>query len=210
MAIKVACPKCKKSLVAKEEMAGRTVRCPQCQQPLKLPGAAQAKPSTAAMGIAASAGRPAPPSVPQTPVRQMTADPLPSLFDEEYALDTPTAIGPPCPGCRRPFPTDKVLCIECGYHRKQGKKIGPARPVVQTQGDSGIAPEGITQARKKKKSSTSGGSRDYEAVAGLMLMVSTGLLLYWGIVYKQKLYFVPLGLFISGFGSFVRGISRGS
>jgi len=38
MAIEVKCGSCGKSFRAKDELAGKAVRCPGCQQPLKIPG----------------------------------------------------------------------------------------------------------------------------------------------------------------------------
>lgn len=40
MAIAVSCKQCGKSFKAKDELAGRAVRCPGCQNPLKIPAAA--------------------------------------------------------------------------------------------------------------------------------------------------------------------------
>jgi len=42
MAIAVSCKQCGKSFKAKDELAGRAVRCPGCHSPLKIPSAAPA------------------------------------------------------------------------------------------------------------------------------------------------------------------------
>lgn len=60
MAISVSCKQCGKSFKAKDELAGRAVRCPGCQNPLKIPSAATTAPamakSTAAPKPATKAG----------------------------------------------------------------------------------------------------------------------------------------------------------
>jgi hypothetical protein len=53
MAIAVTCQSCGKSFKAKDELAGKAVRCPGCHQPLRIPGAGK---SPAAVGAASSGG----------------------------------------------------------------------------------------------------------------------------------------------------------
>jgi len=67
MPIKVQCA-CGKSFAAKDELAGKTVKCPACQQPLKIPGASPAsapakpaaKPAAAKPAAKPAAAKPAP------------------------------------------------------------------------------------------------------------------------------------------------------
>lgn len=48
MPIRVKCPKCERMLTAKDESAGRPVRCPGCGQVLRLPGPAAEQPAAPA------------------------------------------------------------------------------------------------------------------------------------------------------------------
>src|SRR5207253_9574216 len=81
MAIKVQCA-CGKAFAAKDELAGRTVKCPACQQPLKIPGG----PATAAPAAKPAAAKPAAQPAAK-PAAAKTAAPAPAagagdLFDE--------------------------------------------------------------------------------------------------------------------------------
>lgn len=98
MPIKVAC-KCGQTFNAKDQLAGKTVRCPKCKNPLTIPGGAKA--------------------APQSPAPQPQND-LGSLLDE--------AMGQPvndneCPECGRTLPTNSVVCLGCGYNRSTGTKM---------------------------------------------------------------------------------------
>src|SRR5437763_980284 len=60
MAIKVQCS-CGKAFAAKDELAGKTVKCPSCQKPLKIPGGtAPAKSAPKADAAKAAPGKVAP------------------------------------------------------------------------------------------------------------------------------------------------------
>ncbi|MEX2175345.1 MAG: hypothetical protein WD872_13365 [Pirellulaceae bacterium] len=132
MPIKVQCT-CGAAFAAKDELALRTVKCPKCQQPLKIPAAGGPAKSGAA------APRPATPAAPaqQRPAARQLAAPLPSaapsMYDEAglVAHQVGTA---PCPGCVAPMPLQAVVCIHCGYNKKIGRrmetmKVGAAAPL---------------------------------------------------------------------------------
>ncbi len=113
MTIAVACQSCHKRLAAKDELAGRKVKCPQCGALLTIP-----KPE------------PAPQAGPA----------IASLLDEyEMALPSggPTgssaagATGGPggasptgmkCPSCAESLGNGAVICLACGYDLRTGKK----------------------------------------------------------------------------------------
>ena len=111
MPIKVTC-QCGQSFNAKDELAGKAVKCPKCQQPLRIPAAAN--PAAKAPAAKASAAKkPAPPS-----------DPLGggSMFDE-VGLKQHAAGTRPCPGCAEPLPQEAVVCVKCGYNTKLGRRM---------------------------------------------------------------------------------------
>jgi hypothetical protein len=116
MPIKVTC-QCGKSFAAKDELAGKAVKCPNCQQPLRIPQA----------GIAA----PLPSASPPQPARPQQAAPMPpagggSVFDE-IGLKAAPAGAMLCPGCAQPLPPNAVLCIKCGYNLKLGRRLETVR-----------------------------------------------------------------------------------
>lgn len=96
-------------------MAGKTLKCPKCQQPLPIP--ARAAP-------AAPASAPAPQS-----------NQLASLFEEAGFKEHR---GPRCPQCGKPLtnPT-AILCTHCGFHLQTGQKFEGAK--VYKEGERGHA-----------------------------------------------------------------------
>ena len=114
MPIKVSC-KCGQSFAVKDEMAGKTLKCPKCQQPLPIP--ARAAPSAAA---------PAP--APQN-------NQLASLFEEAGFKEHR---GPRCPQCGNPLGNpNAILCTHCGFHLQTGQKVEGAK--VYKEGERGYA-----------------------------------------------------------------------
>jgi hypothetical protein len=105
MPISVQCG-CGKSFAVKEELAGKAVKCPACQKPVSIPAAAaQAKGKH--LASAAGTGQAAGPT---------------SLLDE-VGLRALAPGARPCPGCGAPLAAEAVLCIECGYNVKLGRRI---------------------------------------------------------------------------------------
>src|SRR5436190_2650855 len=134
MPIKVQCA-CGKAFAAKDELAGKTVKCPGCQNPLKIPGGvpnpakASDKPAAAKPGAAKpAAAKPAPgkPATGAAPSRPAPAAPAArggaDLFDE-VGLQAPAADTRPCPGCTEPMPIKAVVCIKCGYNTMIGRRM---------------------------------------------------------------------------------------
>lgn len=118
MPIKVAC-QCGQAFAIKDEMAGKTLKCPKCQQPLKVPAraAAAARPAAAP----ATAGAP--------------ASSLAGLFEEAGFKEHK---GPRCPQCAEPLKrADAVLCTHCGFNLQSGQKV--EAPKIYKDGERGHA-----------------------------------------------------------------------
>lgn len=98
MPIKVQCPSCSKSFKAKDELAGRRVKCPGCKQPINIPAKA---PAPAPAGAA--------------------YDPLLDLLDEEDVRSV--ARGPVCGNCGVEAIPGSMICIECGFNHETGIKL---------------------------------------------------------------------------------------
>jgi DNA-directed RNA polymerase subunit RPC12/RpoP len=101
MPIKVHCGSCNASFKAKDELAGRRVKCPKCQSPVIIPAA------------------PAAPKKPVAPARQ--ANPLLDLLDEEDVRSV--ARGPICGNCGVEVKHGTVICIECGFNQETGDRL---------------------------------------------------------------------------------------
>lgn len=122
MPIKVTC-QCGKSFAAKDELAGKAVKCPNCQQPLRIPGA----PTAAAPTRNLSA--PLPSAAPNQPATSASAFGPPgggggsqSLFDEVGLKQAPVG-AQMCPGCMAPMTPGAVVCLKCGYNMKLGRRM---------------------------------------------------------------------------------------
>src|SRR5262245_22757050 len=116
MPIKVTC-QCGQSFNAKDELAGKAVKCPKCQQPLRIPAASAAAKPTAKSPAAAAKSPPAAAS---------DAFSGGSLFDEVGLKQHATGTTP-CPGCGKPLAQNVVVCIECGYNTKLGRRMTTAK-----------------------------------------------------------------------------------
>ncbi len=92
MSIKAKCG-CGQAFAAKDELAGKTVRCPKCKDPIRIP---KASPSEA------------------TSVAQLL---------EEAGLSTVASTGRKCPECESSFPEDAIICVNCGYNERLGQKM---------------------------------------------------------------------------------------
>jgi hypothetical protein len=99
MPIKVACA-CGAAFAAKDELAGRTVACPKCKQPLTIP-----RPQAAAV--------PAAPAAPHANA---------GLFDDLglKARDTNVAR---CSSCGAEMAPNAIICIKCGFNTKLGRRM---------------------------------------------------------------------------------------
>ena len=94
MAIRVTCS-CGKTVSANDELAGRRVKCPDCSEPISIPGG-ESTFDEVGSGMA-------------------------ELLDEIGMEATRTGIR--CPNCRSDLQADAVLCIACGYNLETGKLL---------------------------------------------------------------------------------------
>jgi len=156
MPIKVTCA-CGQSFAAEDELAGKTVKCPKCAQPLKI-GAPSSQTVAPARSAPAAGRSAAPPSA------------MNSLFDDAGVKAAAPVGAQLCPGCAQPVTPGAVLCIKCGYNFKLGRKMqtmGASSAAVGGGGDghghdvaSGLmarAAESIEDAEDAERSKTSEG-----------------------------------------------------
>ena len=98
MPIAVAC-QCGAKFAAKDELAGKTVKCPKCSQPLVIAAAAPGVPTAA----------------------KWPGDPLIAKLFDEVGL-TASKTGFRCPKCRSDVQQGAVLCVNCGTNLETGKQ----------------------------------------------------------------------------------------
>jgi len=130
-------------------MAGTTFKCPKCGTSVTIPQPEPARPD-----------------------KTQAAEPLKQRGAVRDLVDKAAIDGsaPPnvCPGCRTVMPAGAVVCIQCGYNQKLGRKMqteaGPLR-APRTDGISG-APLG-RRARRRR---------------ALSLLAKGLSLVYWGVL----------------------------
>lgn len=118
MPIKATC-RCGQSFAAKDELAGRTVKCPKCGQGLVVP---------------------APTSAPSQSPTSSIAD----LLDEAGVA---TQSGPRCPRCENPILPNAVLCTKCGLNLQTGMAVASSVRANKAVGH-GEAAESVMERAK--------------------------------------------------------------
>jgi ssDNA-binding Zn-finger/Zn-ribbon topoisomerase 1 len=148
MALQVTC-QCGQRFAAKDEMAGRTVRCPKCKEPLTIPASPPTRSAapekitvncqcgqrfSAKTDLAGKTVRcpkckqplqvPGARSKPSATEDQQSTPELFDVVDYESnaaALDT-------CPECGAILSSEQVVCIQCGYNKQLGQRMKTKKP----------------------------------------------------------------------------------
>ncbi|MDG2185297.1 MAG: hypothetical protein P8K79_06435 [Mariniblastus sp.] len=106
MAIKAQCGSCGTSFSAKDEFAGKRVKCPKCSQPMTIEQrslVAGTRPTT--VSLAGAAGH----------------NPLLDLLDEAGVESVPQ--GPICENCGADMELNAVICVGCGFNMSTGLQL---------------------------------------------------------------------------------------
>ncbi len=142
MPIKVAC-KCGQQFAAKDELAGKVVKCPKCKQPLKV-GASGPAPASGGLG---------------------------DLLDEVgFHVHQEEENTQYCPACDEKMSDRALMCVACGYHLETGKfskglgGAGAALAAGKAEGHAGAADMLLkkaqhtisTDAQEERKTRTQG------------------------------------------------------
>ena len=120
MPIKVAC-KCGQKFAAKDELAGKAVKCPKCKQPLRIPGGKQAPSKPAAPKQAP--GTPQKPAAPQSPAGLGGGGGMDDLFNDLTVEQSVTGTGNVCPNCLEGIAQNAVVCVHCGFRMDDGERL---------------------------------------------------------------------------------------
>ena len=116
MPIAVAC-QCGQRFQAKDELAGKVVKCPKCGQALRIPSPRpQAQPSPQLAPTPPNSAAHA-----STPANVGGPGSLDDLFDEVGIEQSQS--GMRCTQCGKPMPAGGVLCVHCGYNHETGERI---------------------------------------------------------------------------------------
>jgi hypothetical protein len=128
--IAISCPKCEKAIKAPAELAGKKIRCKECQHVFTIPGAAaKAGDKAAKPAKAAKAAKPAKgsPLVGAGAVEDADTDPY-DVTDHSFL--------PRCPYCAKELDSeDQVVCRNCGYNRRTRERIKTEKTLAPTAGE---------------------------------------------------------------------------
>ncbi len=113
MPISVVC-QCGAKLNAKDEWAGKTLKCPKCSQPVKVPAA-----GTAAAKPAAPASAPK-----KAPAKEAAAAHSVNSLLDEIGLAPPSRSAVTCSNCGADMKEGDVLCLSCGFNTQTKKQLG--------------------------------------------------------------------------------------
>lgn len=103
MPIQVSC-KCGQTFAAKDNLAGKVVKCPKCAQPLRIPNPRAKAPAAATAPASA------------TLADLLDEAGLKEAHHDEYQ-------GRHCPTCNAPLAHNAILCVECGLNLESGKFV---------------------------------------------------------------------------------------
>lgn len=153
MAIQFQCGSCGKAHQAKDELAGKTVKCPACSQPVQVPAAAGGQLAVQCPGCGAGyrlgaqlagkvvkckqcggqivVGGGPQPAMAGAARQQAAAPAFGSIADLLDDAGPGKIIAPPkilpgqtlCPNCHEPIPMGAALCTHCGFDFRAGKAI---------------------------------------------------------------------------------------
>jgi hypothetical protein len=147
--------RCGAQFGAGAHLAGKTVKCPKCQQPLQIPAAASAPAAAAPAPAAKPAAAPAPAAAPRP------ATTFDELFDELGIKQKATG-DLACPGCGEELAPEAVICVHCGYDRRTGKKLETTTTKSVPVKQLGAPP---TKGKGKRRGYSSSGSDRGSAAA---------------------------------------------
>ena len=203
MPIQIKCS-CGKTLSIPDGMQGKSVKCPGCQQVLRVPAGGVAKP--AATQTAAVTQQPA----------TAVDDSMAGLFDEEGFS---TAVEAICPACRAEMPGNAVLCTKCGYHKESGT-ILESHKTAGVDIDHGTlalekAADDMKRASDLQKTMIRGAGLPWWGLALVLFMLGSGLLIAVLAVNASRrvdetISFNPMHLFLVLSGSAFFAISAGA
>ena len=109
MAIKAKCGSCGRIVKAKDALAGKRVKCPDCSQPMTIPNPAQ----TTSAGYQDAAKMLAPTGGAYNPILDLLDD----------AGVQGVARGPACDNCGEEIAAGSVICVKCGFNMSTGEML---------------------------------------------------------------------------------------
>ena len=169
----VTCPACGKAYRWTERLAGRKVKCKGCESVFRMLASASDGTELVRAASDRAADEPAPPPSPPANTPQPSQGPADGgsyeLELDEPASDSPPAPGAPpvddgqptmqCPSCNATIKASAVICIQCGFNLKKGKRLQTqVKAAAATQTPAEAAPKDAPQAPAKAATPVVGGT----------------------------------------------------
>lgn len=114
MAIKAKCGNCGTGFKAKDALAGRSVKCPKCANPIKIPAAGTNPKSPAKKKANVRSKQTAGAS-------SSVANPMLDLLRDAGVQSMPQ--GPVCTSCGSEMGATAIICVECGFNSETGQRL---------------------------------------------------------------------------------------
>lgn len=168
MSIRATCGSCGSTFTARDELAGKKVKCPKCKERMEIPAASSSKPAAVAA---------------PTP---KVVDPMEALLAEANVGPVSQG-GPICPDCGTPITPGAILCVDCGFNLETGKRLRVAKEQDDESLDTGLSDaEKIMRKAEAEIEETPVGVDDQDfgdggdsfviaAVAGVILLILVGI-----------------------------------
>ena len=184
MAIRATCGSCSSTFNARDELAGKRVKCPKCKERMVIPAGASA-PVTA---VAATA-------------KVQAVDPMEALLKEANIAPVSRG-GPICPDCGTEVTAGAIICVDCGFNMETGKRLRTASEHEEDAGGTGLTDaERIMRKAEAEIEDTPVGADDTDfgdggdsfviaGVAGviLLILVAIGLVIIFSMDQVSKFY----------------------
>ena len=163
MSINLLC-ECGQKLTAKDELVGKRVKCPKCGVPLTVHAA-----KTSPQGEPTDQGN----------------SRLAGLLDEAGVARS-TRREASCPECKAEMLSDDVVCTECGYSKRLGRRVTSRRD-IRPEDDMSLPPElrkAMRQVRHEKIDKIAETGEGYTSwMVGLVLFATAAGLVAGGLYY---------------------------
>lgn len=132
MAIEFVCSSCGRVLKLRDEAAGKRGRCPHCKAVITVPETAVSEEDLIEIIPTDAPSPKKSPPLPPKPPEPMPSEPPVARPAPDEPLARPKSPEPPkptkpegkpCPDCGKPLAEGAVICINCGFNLKTGKKL---------------------------------------------------------------------------------------
>lgn len=141
--IAISCPKCEKQIKAPAELAGKKIRCKECQYVfvVKAPPEAKTAPRPAAKVEKADKGKPGKPADDKAAKPAEAGKPAKAPDHEEEEGSNPYSVTeesflPRCPYCAKELEEeDQVICLNCGYNMQTRERVQAKKTYETTGGE---------------------------------------------------------------------------